>query len=498
MSISSVGGRSQVAIQGLVDMRRQLDDLQQQLGTGKKATNYAGLGLDASLAVGVRTQLSALDSYEQTITTIGTRLNVAQGVLTRADELGRSVRSTLVQTFPVKATGQTPAQESARGYLDELLDLLNTRVADRYLFAGRSVDQAPVESAANILDGDGVRAGLKQVIGERLQADVGAGGLGRLLVGGAAGSVSLSEDVAGSPFGFKLAGATTDIPGATITGPTGSPAVLGIALASNPAAGQGVTFALKLPDGSSETIRLTATAAAPPGPNEFTIGVDAVATAANLQTALGTSLGKLAQTALPAASALAAANDFFNIDAANPPRRVAGPPFDTATGFTSGTPANTVFWYRGDTAPDAARGSAVARIDTSITVSYGLRGNEEGLRSLIQNVAAFAGKTFAPSSPDTPAAYAALTQRLGPALMSESGGQRISDIASDLAGVQAAVKATQARHQQTRSTLAGLLDNVEGISTEQVSAQILALQTRLQASLRTTAILYQLNLVNYL
>ncbi|HEY0440118.1 MAG TPA: hypothetical protein VGD36_08570, partial [Xanthobacteraceae bacterium] len=233
MSISSVGGRSQVAIQGLVDMRRQLDDLQQQLGTGKKATNYAGLGLDASLAVGVRTQLSALDSYEQTITTIGTRLNVAQGVLTRADELGRSVRSTLVQTFPVKATGQTQAQESARGYLDELLDLLNTRVADRYLFAGRSVDQAPVESAANILDGDGVRAGLKQVIGERLQADVGAGGLGRLLVGGAAGSVSLSEDVAGSPFGFKLAGATTDIPGATITGPTGSPAALGIALASN-------------------------------------------------------------------------------------------------------------------------------------------------------------------------------------------------------------------------------------------------------------------------
>lgn len=498
MSVSSVGGRSQVAIQGLVDMRRQLDELQQQLGTGKKATNYAGLGLDAGLAVGVRAQLSALDSYEQTITTLGTRLTVAQGVLTRAEELGRSVSSTLVQTLPVKSSGQTPAQESARGYLDELLDLLNTRAADRYLFAGRSVDQAPVESTSTILEGDGVRAGLKQVIGERLQADTGTNGLGRLLVAGAPASVTLSEDAAGSPFGFKLAGATTDLAGATITGPSGAPPSLTLALASNPAAGQGLTFALTLPDGSRETVRLTATASTTPGPGEFAIGADPIATATNLQSALGASIGKLAQTALPAASALAAANDFFNIDAANPPRRVAGPPFDTATAFTSGTPANTVFWYKGEMALDAARGSAIARIDTAITVSYGLRGNEEGLRSLVQNVAVFAAKTFAPNGADTTAAYTALTQRLGPALVRENGGQRISDIGSDLAGVQAAVKATQARHQQTRSTLSGLLDQVEGVPAEQVGAQILALQTRLQASLRTTAILYQLSLVNYL
>jgi hypothetical protein len=36
------------------------------------------------------------------------------------------------------------------------------------------------------------------------------------------------------------------------------------------------------------------------------------------------------------------------------------------------------------------------------------------------------------------------------------------------------------------------------VSNEQVGADILSLQTRLQASMQTTALLFQTNLVNYL
>jgi flagellar hook-associated protein 3 FlgL len=43
-----------------------------------------------------------------------------------------------------------------------------------------------------------------------------------------------------------------------------------------------------------------------------------------------------------------------------------------------------------------------------------------------------------------------------------------------------------------------MLQEIEGVSNEDVAAQILALQTRLQASLQTTALLYQTSLVNYL
>ena len=54
-------------------MRTQLGDLQRQLGTGKKSTTYAGLGIDRGLAVGLRSRLSAMASYGETVTQVGVR-----------------------------------------------------------------------------------------------------------------------------------------------------------------------------------------------------------------------------------------------------------------------------------------------------------------------------------------------------------------------------------------------------------------------------------------
>ena len=58
MSIAGVGSRTTQSVQSLVDMRAQLDDLQRQLGTGKKSTTYAGVGVDRGLAVGLRAAVS--------------------------------------------------------------------------------------------------------------------------------------------------------------------------------------------------------------------------------------------------------------------------------------------------------------------------------------------------------------------------------------------------------------------------------------------------------
>jgi len=43
-----------------------------------------------------------------------------------------------------------------------------------------------------------------------------------------------------------------------------------------------------------------------------------------------------------------------------------------------------------------------------------------------------------------------------------------------------------------------MLSGIEGVSNEEVAARILALQTRLEASLQTTAILYKTSLLNYI
>ncbi|HXO55157.1 MAG TPA: hypothetical protein VN866_01280, partial [Mycobacterium sp.] len=317
-------------------MTNQLNTLSEQLGTGEVATTYSGLGSQAGLTLQLNAQLAAINGYGTTASTVGTTLSVAQTALNQIASSGTAVEQSLSNpgTFSLNGDGQTDTQASAESYLDQILSLLNTQVGNNYLFSGSAVDQPSVASTDEILNGNGAQAGLTQVIAERQQADVGSDGLGRLVIPAASGStVSIGDDVAGSPFGFKVASVSSSLTGATTTGPSGSPPSISVTLGSNPNSGDTIQYALTLPDGSSQTITLQATTASPPAANQFTIGATPAATATNLQAALTSAVGSLAQTALPAASAIAAANNFFSSD---PPQRVAGPPYDTSTSLVNG------------------------------------------------------------------------------------------------------------------------------------------------------------------
>ena len=57
---------------------------------------------------------------------------------------------------------------------------------------------------------------------------------------------------------------------------------------------------------------------------------------------------------------------------------------------------------------------------------------------------------------------------------------------------------TSARQTQTKGMLQGIVDQAENVSPDQVASQILALQTSLQASYQTTAMLAQLTLTKFL
>ena len=56
--------------------------------------------------------------------------------------------------------------------------------------------------------------------------------------------------------------------------------------------------------------------------------------------------------------------------------------------------------------------TATARVDQSLVVSYGARANEDGVRSLVQNMATLAAVTVSPSDPNAADLSAALNQRL--------------------------------------------------------------------------------------
>ena len=620
--INSVGNTNILLGQSIVDLKNQLDTLQTQLATGRKSTVYSGMGINEGFAIFARSQISNLAAFSTTMTNINTTIATTNTALTSFGQIASQVKSSAGSLGAiVTGSGQTVGQQTATLQLKSMLEILNTQAGDRFLFSGSAIDTPSVASVDQILNGQGALAGLKQLIAERNQADLGAGGLGRLVISSPSPtSVGVAEDVAGSPFGLKLNAITSSLTGSTVPGPGGSPAAMSVDLgATNPNNGEQVTFTFNLPDGTTEAITLTASNATPPPSGCFAIGANSTATATNLKAALNTALGTLANTALVAASAMAASDNFFNTDsiavggvvnnkaavpapitgatllsgAANtdslatnfavgdtitingktltfvasgaqgnqlnvtdrvqtlltkidsitgtstpssvsggvitlrtddaaslnvtssntaafaalgfgptvtaikPPLRVGGTPLNTATTLVSGA-ANTVAWYTGEAGSGPARASSTARVDQTSTVQYGVRANEQAIRAALQGVAVFASFTTSPTNANASTVVTALNQRVAAVLTPTGRQQSLADIATDLASAQVAMKDIAARQDQSQVMLQSLVDKSESISSDEVATELLALQTRLQASYQTTSMLSQMSLVKYL
>jgi flagellar hook-associated protein 3 FlgL len=624
MAINSVGYGTTILNQSVLNINNQLTTLQSQLTTGKKSTSYSGMGANEGFAIAARSQIANISAFTDTMTSINTDIGVANTGLQSMVDIGTTMlNSANSSAQTLNSAGQSIAQQTAYSQLSSMLGIVNMQAGDRYLFSGAAINTPSVASIDNILNGTTTQAGLKQVIAERQQADLGATGLGRLVISTPVAtptSVQVAEDVAGSPFGLKLSAVSSTLTGATVTGPTGSPSAISVDLGpANPNDGDQLSFAFKLPDGTTESIKLTASSATPPPAGSFAIVAgNSTTTAANLNTALTNAISTLANTSLVAASAVEAGNDFFNttgtatgsvvnnklatpitgatllsgaagtdsltasfaagdtitvngtpitfvasgaagnqlnvtdsvqtllskIDsitgtstpstisggvislhtdnaaslsvtsskatafaalgfpatatAAVPPLRVGSVPFATATSLVSGTPANTITWYTGEAGSGPARATAVSRVDQSVTVQYGMRANEQAIRSQLQTLAVFAAVTTSPTNANAALQVRALSERVAQNLAPQTGRQTIEDIQSDLAAAQMTMKNAQSRQTTAQGMLQSIIDQAESVSSDQVASQILALQTNLQASYQTTAMLAKLSLTKFL
>ncbi len=497
MSITGPGSVTAATITAQTNMMNQLNTLAEEIGTGKASQTYSGLQSQAGLVVGLNAQLAAIDGYSNTISTVNTALGIAQSSLTQLGNIASTVEQEVTDQpgFNLNANGQTTVQVAAQSQLDEIVSLLNTQVGSNYIFSGTAVNQPAVASTSAILNGTGSQAGLTQIISERQQADLGTTGMGHLSVATAGSTVTVSQD--GTPFGFQLTGVTSSLTGATASGPTGSPPSISVALASQPNNDDTISFQLTQPDGTTQTISLQATSSATPGAGQFSIGATTAATAANLQTALSSAISNLAQTTLPAASAMEAGNNFFS----NPPQIVvpgAGNNYYAATSMTNGTAANTVIWYTGDNSATPARQTQTALVGPSTTVDYGMRANEQGITNVIKNIAVLAATTYSANTTDTKSSYLTLSHQLEANLNPPSGVQTLDDIESDIANAQTTVANATKLNTQTQTTLNDILNNVDGVNQSQVGEQLLTLQNNISASMEVSARLAQISLVNYL
>jgi flagellar hook-associated protein 3 FlgL len=495
MAINSIGSNTSLLGQSVLNIKNQLNTLQVQLATGEKSTTYSGMGTGEGFAIAARAQLANITGYQTTITNTGTTITAANTALQALASTSTNVETAANSgSQTLNSNGQTAGQVTAISQLSSMLSILNTQGGNGYIFSGAATNTPSVASADAILNGNGAQAGLTQMISERQQADLGTTGLGRLTVTApTTTSVSLAQDT--SPFGIKLGAVSSTLTGATVTGPTGSPPAISVDLGTtNPSPGDQLNITLNMPDGTTQSVQLTATTASPPPTGSFTIGATPAATAANLQTALTSSITTVASTSLVAASAMEASSNFFD----QPPQRVSGPPFNTATSLVNGTSANTVSWYTGGTTTGSARATQVAQIGPGQTVDYGVQANEQGIASQLQAIAAFAAFTVSPSSSNAAAQISDMSASVAQALSTQPNQQSIQDIQTDLANAQAAMSTASSLQTQSKASLQDIVSQVETVSPDEVASQILSLQTSLQASYQTTSMLSQLSLVKFL
>ena len=402
MSINSVSNNSPLAL-AILNLNNQMTNLSTQLATGEKSTSYAGMGSNEGFAIAARSQLANISAFTDTISNVGTQISAANTALQALSSIGSQVQSAAAATpTTLDSTGQTIGQENASAELASMVGILNTPAGDRYMFSGTATGTPATVPVDEMLNGTATQAGLKTLISERAQAD-GTTGTGRLTITQpTTTSVSVAEDAAGSPFGLKLSTVTSTLTGATLTGPSGSPAAISVALgATNPNPGDQISFTFNQPDGTTTSVQLTASTSSPPPSGSFTIGATPAATAANLNTALNTAIGTVANTTLVAASAIAAGNDFFDTSStatanyvvsnqATPPTAITGA---TALSGAAGTDSLN---------PGFAAGDTITVNGTPITfVASGATGNEVNVTDSVQTLLSKIDSITGTSTPST-------------------------------------------------------------------------------------------------
>ncbi len=411
MSVSSINYGSSLLGLSVQNINKQLSDLSTQLSSGVKSSNYAGMGVNEGFAIAARAQLSNIAAFTTTMTNVNTVISAANtGLQSLSTITGDAQSSASSSPQNLTSTGQTIGQQNAVSQLSAIVGILNTQIGNRYIYSGTAINTPALASADDILNGTTTQAGLKQVIAERLQADRGTG-TGRLNITPPVAApaippasstlTTVAEDSAVSPFGLKLNSVSSSLTNATVTGPSGSPAAFSVDFAGgNPNPGDTISVTFTEPDGTTNSIKLTASSASPLPTGSFAIGTTPDVTAANFSSALTSAISTLANTSLVAASAVEAGDNFFNTDGtatgiaknnqATPAAPITGA---TALSGTTGTDSLTSSFAPGDT---------ITVNGTALTfVASGATGNQLNITDSVQTLLSRIDQITGTSTPST-------------------------------------------------------------------------------------------------
>ena len=519
MNITGYSKSHSYMIDLLLQQKAAMEEKSIQTATGQKAPTYGGIGVtDTRLALSMRREISEIEVYEGANAISDVQLTLMNQTLEQLEEMRReSVSAIDNNNYTLTTGGQTTSQQATGIMLREVVSQLNTEVNGYYLYGGADATDTPVASFETLMNGGDGKLGLKQLMNRYEGAHLGVGENGRISLSTVAPAgvptVTLQKDNTAG-FGFDIASVSSSSANITSTlvpedlSVPGSPVPqqASFAFADVPAVGETVEVELRLPDGRTSIVKLTATDKADAGEGTFLVGTGAdpiQETADHLNSALQEKLSKLAKTELRASADVQAGSEFFGTHGrADPAAKV---PLADGSGYETADDL-VVQWYTGTSNADDPRQDKVVRIDDNVSIAYGARANESAFTELLQNMAVFVAADFIaadegdPDSVDFAKSYYGSLAKLTDKELSYSGDRNsgVQTVAGEMSVIYTQLKHTSERQEQTKLSYKDLLQKAEGYDKTQAATELKILDENLQVSFAATAKLLSLSIANYL
>jgi flagellin-like hook-associated protein FlgL len=141
---------NQTSLSASLRIQQQMSEAQRQLSTGTKEVDFAGYGVQSLMIQEYRAELESRQGYIDNINVVETQINQMNRALEQLyDQLEIVIGQASID--PQEGTPDTEAMHTlANNAREIMIDLLNTKIGDRYLFAGADVTNAPYENASDL------------------------------------------------------------------------------------------------------------------------------------------------------------------------------------------------------------------------------------------------------------------------------------------------------------------------------------------------------------
>src|SRR5215831_8623698 len=151
MTIDRIGNfaNTQLLLSQIQKAENALDNSNHEVSTGKVADNYAGYGDKTAVMEAARSAAARADANAAAAQQASSRLDVQDAQLTQLSQLADQIRQTL--TKAAADQDGTSVMDQLQGYFSQVVDLLNSKDANGYIYAGDN-SQTPPVTVSNLSD----------------------------------------------------------------------------------------------------------------------------------------------------------------------------------------------------------------------------------------------------------------------------------------------------------------------------------------------------------